>query len=191
MIMGLGYVFMVFASQEASTEAFGKAAMIWVFLAYLFHTIGELCTSPVALSFITKLAPLKYASIMMGVYFAATGFGNKLAGSIGESAQLEPYTGKMIVDKEVVLPFMDKVSIERKNQDKKIETVIDYPINEDKNFSIKTTVFVEENNIIFKEIEQGKLVNYLFELSSKDESEKLFLFLKKHNIAKKIPTMQG
>ena len=102
MIMGLGYVFMVFASQEASTEAFGKAAMIWVFLAYLFHTIGELCTSPVALSFITKLAPLKYASIMMGVYFAATGFGNKLAGSIGESAQLEPYTGKMIVDKEVV-----------------------------------------------------------------------------------------
>ena len=187
MIMGLGYVFMVFASQEASTEAFGKAAMIWVFLAYLFHTIGELCTSPVALSFITKLAPLKYASIMMGVYFAATGFGNKLAGSIGESAQLEPYTGKMIVDKEVVLPFMDKVSIERKNQDKKIETVIDYPINEDKNFSIKTAVFVEENNIIFKEIEQGKLVNYLFELSSKDESEKLFSFLKKHNIAKKNP----
>ena len=187
MIMGLGYVFMVFASQEASTEAFGKAAMIWVFLAYLFHTIGELCTSPVALSFITKLAPLKYASIMMGVYFAATGFGNKLAGSIGESAQLEPYTGKMIVDKEVVLPFMDKVSIERKNQDKKIETVIDYPINEDKNFSIKTAVFVEENNIIFKEIEQVKLVNYLFELSSKDESEKLFLFLKKHNIAKKNP----
>lgn len=187
MIMGLGYVFMVFASQEASTEAFGKAAMIWVFLAYLFHTIGELCTSPVALSFITKLAPLKYASIMMGVYFAATGFGNKLAGSIGESAQLEPYTGKMIVDKEVVLPFMDKVSIERKNQDKKIETVIDYPINEDKNFSIKTAVFVEENNIIFKEIEQGKLVNNLFELSSKDESEKLFSFLKKHNIAKKNP----
>ena len=187
MIMGLGYVFMVFASQEASTEAFGKAAMIWVFLAYLFHTIGELCTSPVALSFITKLAPLKYASIMMGVYFAATGFGNKLAGSIGESAQLEPYTGKMIVDKEVVLPFMDKVSIERKNQDKKIETVIDYPINEDKNFSIKTVVFVEENNIIFKEIEQGKLVNNLFELSSKDESEKLFSFLKKHNIAKKNP----
>jgi len=48
-IMGLGYVFMMFASQEASAETFGKAAMIWIFLAYLFHTIGELCTSPVSL----------------------------------------------------------------------------------------------------------------------------------------------
>jgi POT family proton-dependent oligopeptide transporter len=46
-------------------------------VAYLFHTIGELCLSPVALSFITKLSPVKYASLMMGVYFAATGLGNK------------------------------------------------------------------------------------------------------------------
>jgi POT family proton-dependent oligopeptide transporter len=42
--------------------------------------------SPVALSFITKLSPVKYASLMMGVYFAATGLGNKVAGIIGESA---------------------------------------------------------------------------------------------------------
>ena len=115
-IMGLGYVFMMFASQEASAETFGKAAMVWIFLAYLFHTIGELCTSPVALSFITKLAPLKYASIMMGVYFAATGFGNKLAGSIGESAQLEPFEGKMVVDKQAILPFMEKETFKIKNQ---------------------------------------------------------------------------
>jgi len=60
--------------------------MYWLVLAYLFHTIGELCASPVALSFITKLAPIKYASFMMGAYFAATGFGNKVAGLLGESA---------------------------------------------------------------------------------------------------------
>jgi POT family proton-dependent oligopeptide transporter len=60
--------------------------MYWLVFAYLFHTIGELCASPVALSFITKLAPVKYGSIMMGVYFAMTGFGNKLAGLLGESA---------------------------------------------------------------------------------------------------------
>jgi POT family proton-dependent oligopeptide transporter len=58
--------------------------MIWLVLAYLFHTIGELCLSPVALSFITKLSPVKYASLMMGVYFAATKI--KVAGIIGESA---------------------------------------------------------------------------------------------------------
>ena len=83
-IMGFGFLFMRFASQEY--EATGSSAMYWLVLAYLFHTIGELCASPVALSFITKLAPLKYASFMMGAYFAATGLGNKVAGLLGESA---------------------------------------------------------------------------------------------------------
>lgn len=61
--------------------------MYWLVLAYLLHTIGELCLSPVALSYITKLAPVKYASVMMGVYFAMTGFGSKLAGLLGEWSQ--------------------------------------------------------------------------------------------------------
>ena len=64
-----------------------KSAMIWLVLAYLFHTIGELCASPVALSFITKLAPVKYASLMMGTYFAATGIGNKVAGLVGQYSE--------------------------------------------------------------------------------------------------------
>ncbi|MCF6349703.1 MAG: peptide MFS transporter [Flavobacteriaceae bacterium] len=81
-IMGLGFFFMTGAT--AQYEATGTSAMYWLVLAYLFHTIGELCLSPVALSFITKLAPVKYASIMMGVYFAMTGFGSKLAGLLGE-----------------------------------------------------------------------------------------------------------
>ena len=84
MIMGTGFFFMSAASAEFDVH--GSSAMYWLVLAYLFHTIGELCASPVALSFITKLAPVKYASIMMGVYFAMTGFGNKLAGFLGESA---------------------------------------------------------------------------------------------------------
>ena len=84
MIMGTGFLFMVAATKEV--EAHGSAAMYWLVAAYLFHTIGELCASPVALSFITKLAPAKYASLMMGVYFATSGFGNKVAGMLGEAA---------------------------------------------------------------------------------------------------------
>lgn len=83
-IMGTGFFFMSAASAEFETT--GSSAMYWLVLAYLLHTVGELCISPVALSYITKLAPLKYASLMMGVYFAMTGFGNKLAGLLGESA---------------------------------------------------------------------------------------------------------
>ena len=90
-IMGLGFIFMAMAAKEY-VPFDSKSAMYWLVLAYLLHTIGELCSSPVALSFITKLAPVKYASLMMGVYFAATGLGNKLAGVIGEFSQGEPIT---------------------------------------------------------------------------------------------------
>ena len=84
-IMGFGFLFMRFAAEQY--ESTGSSAMYWLVLAYLFHTIGELCASPVALSFITKLAPVKYASLMMGAYFAATGVGNKIAGIVGASAE--------------------------------------------------------------------------------------------------------
>lgn len=94
-IMGSGFFFMSAASMEF--ERTGESAMYWLVLAYLFHTIGELCLSPVALSYITKLAPLKYGAIIMGVYFAITGLGNKLAGLLGESAskfgELTIFTG--------------------------------------------------------------------------------------------------
>lgn len=188
-IMGLGYVFMMFASKEASAEVFGKAAMIWIFLAYLFHTIGELCTSPVALSFITKLAPLKYASIMMGVYFAATGFGNKLAGSIGESAQLEPFKGEMLVEKQAVLPFMEKQEIEFKNQQKQIERVEDYPINHDKNFSIKAQVYLQDGEVVYKEMESGENLNHLFMLGTenKDQTARLKNVLAENNVTAQNP----
>jgi dipeptide/tripeptide permease len=188
-IMGFGYVFMMFASKEASLEAFGKAAMFWVFLAYLFHTIGELCTSPVSLSFITKLAPVKYASIMMGVYFAATGFGNKLAGSIGEASQLESFSGNMVVSKQQILPFMSKDSIQMKNSNKVIIKKFDFPINQDKNFSLKSEVYIDNGQIVYKEIETGKNLNSLFALSTNEESntKELLAILIERNITLSNP----
>ena len=85
MIMGFGFIFMYFASIEFNKN--GISSMYWLFLAYLFHTVGELCASPVVLSFITKLSPLKSLSTIMGIYFATIGLGNKFAGSIGEYSQ--------------------------------------------------------------------------------------------------------
>jgi POT family proton-dependent oligopeptide transporter len=92
---------MSMAANEVTYDASGnitqKSAMYWLLLAYLFHTIGELCASPVALSFITKLAPARWGAFMMGAYFAATGLGNKVAGLIGENASdvgdFETFTG--------------------------------------------------------------------------------------------------
>jgi POT family proton-dependent oligopeptide transporter len=98
-IMALGFGFMSAASLQY--EANGSSAMYWLILAYLLHTIGELCASPVSLSYITKLAPLKYASIIMGLYWAATGMGNKVAGLIGQASQelgeFEIFTGIAVI----------------------------------------------------------------------------------------------
>ena len=189
-IMGLGFVFMMFASQEASSEPFGKAAMYWIFLAYLFHTLGELSTSPVALSFITKLAPLKYASVMMGIYFAATGFGNFLAGSIGESAQLRPFQGELVSQKEELIPYMEQDSIEYRLEDMSLGYHYDYPINHDHNFSMQTRVYLENGNPVFEEFESQEKVSQFFTLSG-DRNAELLAKLEEHNATPANPMHAG
>lgn len=89
-IMGMGFVFMVGASLQR--HSLGHSAMYWLVFAYLFHTIGELCLSPVSLSFITKVAPKHKVATMIGLYFAVTGIAQKLAAEIGKmSIQLGEY----------------------------------------------------------------------------------------------------
>lgn len=82
-VLGIGFIFMVFASMERNTSADGLSSLHWLVFAYLFHTLGELALSPVSLSFITKVAPKRIVASMMGLYFAVTGFGNYLASLIG------------------------------------------------------------------------------------------------------------
>ena len=84
-LMSLGFVFMLGASQQA--EAAGKSALLWVVAAYAFHTMGELCLSPVGLSMVTKLAPVRLVSLLMGIWFLSTAIANKLAGVIGSQAE--------------------------------------------------------------------------------------------------------
>tara|TARA_Y100000748_G_scaffold302539_1_gene304998 strand:+ start:820 stop:2139 length:1320 start_codon:yes stop_codon:yes gene_type:complete len=84
-IMAFGFLVMSEAALEF--ERNGSSAMYYLVIAYLLHTIGELCTSPTVMALITKLAPIKYASLLMGTYFACTGFGNKVAAWLGEWAQ--------------------------------------------------------------------------------------------------------
>jgi POT family proton-dependent oligopeptide transporter len=85
LLTGVGFVFMVGAVFDQG--AHGKASMIWLVMAYLFHTMGELCISPVGLSMVTKLAPLRLASLMMGCWYLTNSVANYLAGKIGVLAQ--------------------------------------------------------------------------------------------------------
>jgi POT family proton-dependent oligopeptide transporter len=60
-----------------------SVSMAWLILAYLFHTLGELCVSPVGLSYISKLSPVKIVGLMFGIWFVATFVANTLAGLTG------------------------------------------------------------------------------------------------------------
>ncbi len=78
--LALGFGVLWFGAVEADGR--GMVAMSWLILAYLFHTTGELCLSPVGLSMVTKLSPARLVSTMMGGWFLATAFSEYLAGVI-------------------------------------------------------------------------------------------------------------
>jgi proton-dependent oligopeptide transporter, POT family len=77
-LMGLGFLVMYFGAQFAVTGV--KVGLGWLAVTYLLHTLGELCLSPVGLSTYTKLAPKKYYSQLMGLWFVAAALGNLIAG---------------------------------------------------------------------------------------------------------------
>jgi POT family proton-dependent oligopeptide transporter len=81
-LLGIGFLVMMFAA-ELVVSSNGKVGPTWLVLAFLFHTFGELCLSPVGLSNVTKLAPAKYVSRMMGTWFLGTAMGNTIAGLAG------------------------------------------------------------------------------------------------------------
>lgn len=77
-LLGFGYYLMVWGAKVALTGV--KASAFVLIFTYLFHTLGELCLSPVGLSAYTKLAPKKYLSQLMGIWFVAAALGNLFAG---------------------------------------------------------------------------------------------------------------
>ena len=76
--VGLGFLILVPAAHIASTGA--KVGLSWLFTVYLIHTLAELCLSPVGLSSMTKLAPARIVSLVMGVWFLGASVGNFLGG---------------------------------------------------------------------------------------------------------------
>ena len=79
-LLGVGFVFMVLGGKHADTGVL--VSPIWLLAAYTFHTLGELCLSPVGLSYVTKVAPVRFASLLMGVWFLANAVANKIAGAL-------------------------------------------------------------------------------------------------------------
>jgi POT family proton-dependent oligopeptide transporter len=84
-LMSLGFLCMVFAAQQS--ETMGKASVLWIVASYLLQTWAELCLSPVGLSMVNRLAPARFATLIMGIWYLSNAVANKLAGFIGGFAE--------------------------------------------------------------------------------------------------------
>lgn len=83
-LLGVGFGALALGANSIPSGALvAQVSMIWLVLAYLFHTLGELCLSPVGLSYVSKLVPGRMIGIMFGIWYLAIAIGNKTAGSMG------------------------------------------------------------------------------------------------------------
>ncbi|HKG04969.1 MAG TPA: peptide MFS transporter [Pedobacter sp.] len=83
-LLGIGFAALAYGSSTIPQgAAVASVSMIWLVLAYLFHTLGELFISPVGLSYVSKLVPGRMIAIMFGIWYLAIAIGNKIAGTMG------------------------------------------------------------------------------------------------------------
>jgi len=88
-LLALGYLWI--AKGVNNVQPGIKVSMIWLTGMYALHTMGELCLSPIGMSLVNKLSPLKFSSLLMAIWFTANAFGNKVAGVL---SSLYPNNGK-------------------------------------------------------------------------------------------------
>lgn len=87
-LLGIGMACVaVGASDIPVGAATASVSMVWLILVYFFHTMGELCISPVALSYVSKLVPGRMIAMMFGIWYLAVAIGMKLAGVFGEASE--------------------------------------------------------------------------------------------------------
>ena len=85
LLLGVGYLFMVFAARLNASGV--KVSMFWLTATYFFHTVGELCISPTGLSFVTKIAPVRFVALLMGCWYIANFMANLGSGIVASHVE--------------------------------------------------------------------------------------------------------
>jgi POT family proton-dependent oligopeptide transporter len=92
--VGLGFGVLVYGAAQAGDD--GIVPLVWLVAAYLLHTTGELCLSPVGLSMVTKLSVPRVVGLMMGVWFLSSAFSHYVAGIIAAGASVSETPGEHV-----------------------------------------------------------------------------------------------
>lgn len=90
LLLSLGYLIICFGVKDVQPGI--KVSLIWLTGLYFIHTMGEICLSPIGLSMVNKLTPIRFASLMMGIWYLSTATANKFAGIL---SGLYPEAGKV------------------------------------------------------------------------------------------------
>jgi proton-dependent oligopeptide transporter, POT family len=154
LLIALGYL--IIAMRVKGFDLSAKVGVIWLIILYLLHTWGELCLSPIGLSLVAKLAPKRFASLLMGVWFLGNAGGYALTGTLG--ALLPPTPDKYIEmqEKKIDLQSILDGQKQANGQElyalagKKIAATIDYDkakkfnLDFEKIFKVKDSVLTAE-----------------------------------------------
>jgi len=85
-VMAIGFAILAYGASaipQGTAAGMVRVSMVWLILAYFFHTIGELFLSPLGSSYVSKLVPARMIAFMFGMWYLANAIGNKVAGSLG------------------------------------------------------------------------------------------------------------
>jgi POT family proton-dependent oligopeptide transporter len=147
MLIALGY--WIIASQVKGLSLSSKVGVIWLIVLYLLHTWGELCLSPIGLSLVAKLAPKRFASLLMGVWFLGNAGGYALTGTLG--ALLPPTPDKYIKAEKDNINLQSILDGQKQADGKELYTLAKYKIAANIDYDK-----AEKNNLDFTKIFKAK-----------------------------------
>jgi len=176
LLLAVGY--MVIAVGVKGIEPGVKVSMMWLVSLYTIHTFGELCLSPIGLSMVNKLAPVKFASLLMGVWFLSTATANKFAGTLSSFYPEEVVAIETVkeIDKDKTYNLISpQFKIEEANQleGKKVIPIASLAFNNIKDETLKTQV---TKTIFSKRLDNSK--SFIgFKISTLYDFFMLFVFM--------------
>ncbi len=163
-LLAIGYLVIAFGVKGLQPGV--KVSMMWLIALYTIHTFGELCLSPIGLSMVNKLAPIRLASLLMGVWFLANATANKFAGTLS-GLYPEP-----VVPTEVLASIntTNQVNILRSNakedeyNGRKVYSMesLDYSVVKDETVKQQIAVAVESASIVKQKSFVGFAINDLY-----------------------------
>ena len=149
-LLAMGYLLIAFGVKGLLPGV--KVSMIWLLALYTIHTFGELCLSPIGLSMVNKLSPVRLASLLMGVYFLANATANKFAGTLSglypESVVPTEVVQKVNADHKFTI-LKDNAKVKEYNgKTVYLSEMIDYSVIKDENEKKSVIIAVEGASIV-------------------------------------------